>query len=52
MTTLSSLTEQIYCDRDIMACFSGTETIRRMLEVEAALARALRRHPRQRRARH
>lgn len=40
MTTLSSLTEQIYCDRDIMACFSGTETIRRMLEVEAALARA------------
>lgn len=38
MTVLSGLTEQIYSDREIMAVFSGTETIRRMLEVEAALA--------------
>ncbi|WMD22162.1 3-carboxy-cis,cis-muconate cycloisomerase [Achromobacter seleniivolatilans] len=40
MTVISGLTEQIYSDRDIMALFSGTGIIRRMLEVEAALARA------------
>ncbi|CAB3892224.1 3-carboxy-cis,cis-muconate cycloisomerase [Achromobacter piechaudii] len=40
MTTLSGLTEQIYSDRDIMGLFSGPGTLRRMLAVEAALARA------------
>lgn len=40
MTILSGLTEQIYSDRDIMGLFSGPGTIRRMLAVEAALARA------------
>nr|WP_314363818.1 3-carboxy-cis,cis-muconate cycloisomerase [uncultured Achromobacter sp.] len=40
MTILSGLTEQIYSDRDIMGLFSGPGTIRRMLAVQAALARA------------
>lgn len=40
MTVLSGLTEQIYSDSEIMGLFSGTGTIRRMLLVEAALARA------------
>ena len=40
MTILSGLTEQIYSDPDIMGLFSSTGTLRQMLRVEAALARA------------